>query len=88
MPKKPASDTVTVKNPPPSNMQLRKRQVKESTEIPKKKQATQKKPRAKASKVNPPQANQEAKEDSVRSENGEWKNNEVPAAGENEAKSE
>ncbi|XP_059824821.1 non-histone chromosomal protein HMG-14A-like [Hypanus sabinus] len=88
MPRKLASDTVSDKNPPPSNMQLRKRQIKQSNDIPRKKPATQKKTKAKATKANPPQANQETKEDSVPSENGERKTNEVPAAGENETKSE
>ncbi|XP_032888355.1 non-histone chromosomal protein HMG-14-like isoform X1 [Amblyraja radiata] len=85
--KQQTSDTVADKSPPPILMQLRKRQTKRTDEIPIKKATTQKKTKTRA-KANPPQANQEAKEDSVPSENGERKNNEVPAAGETETKSE
>lgn len=54
----------------------------------KRSQLPKKKTKARATKAKPPQANQEANEDSVPSENGERKNIEVPAAGENEAKAE
>ncbi|XP_067897260.1 non-histone chromosomal protein HMG-14B-like isoform X2 [Heterodontus francisci] len=87
MPKKPASDTVVDKSSP-IQMQLRKRRMKPPSENPKKKLAAQKKTKARATKANPPQANQEAIDDSVPAENGERKSNEAPAAGENEAKSE
>lgn len=88
MPKKAASDTVIDKPLPSSYMQLRKRRMKQTIENPKKKPAAQKKTKARAAKANPPQANQEATDDSVLAENGERKNNEAPAAGENEAKAE
>ncbi|XP_069745027.1 non-histone chromosomal protein HMG-14-like isoform X2 [Narcine bancroftii] len=74
--------------PAPSLMQLRKRHKNRSNVTPKKKPTIEKKTRARAPKANPPQAKQEANEDSVPSENGERKSNEVPAAGENETKSE
>ncbi|XP_043557160.1 non-histone chromosomal protein HMG-14-like isoform X2 [Chiloscyllium plagiosum] len=85
MPKKAAADTVIDKSlPAPGYMQLRKRSIKPPKENPKKKKKT----KARAAKANPPQANQEATDDSVPAENGERKNNEAPIAGENEAKSE
>ncbi|XP_048458723.1 uncharacterized protein LOC109910421 isoform X2 [Rhincodon typus] len=62
--------------PPPSHMQLRKRSIKPPNENPKKKPTPQKKTKARTAKANPPQANQEATDDSVPAENGERKNNE------------
>ncbi|XP_067848490.1 non-histone chromosomal protein HMG-14-like [Heptranchias perlo] len=88
MPKKAASDAVIDKSRSVCYMQLRKRPTQPSNENPKKKPAAQKKAKTRVAKANPPQANQEAIDDSVPSENGERKNNEAPAAGENEAKSE
>ncbi|XP_038639553.1 non-histone chromosomal protein HMG-14-like [Scyliorhinus canicula] len=88
MPKKAASDRVIDKSIPSTSMQLRKRCIKPTNENPKKKLAAQKKVKARAAKANPPQANHEATDNSVPAENGERKNNEAPAAGENEAKSE
>ncbi|XP_038657482.1 non-histone chromosomal protein HMG-14-like [Scyliorhinus canicula] len=88
MPKKVATDRVIDKSLPSTSMQLRKRHIKPTNENPKRKPAAQKKVKARTAKANPPQANQEATDDSVPAENGERKNNEAPAAGENEAKSE
>ncbi|GCB69046.1 hypothetical protein scyTo_0012353 [Scyliorhinus torazame] len=70
MPKKGASDRVIDKSLPSTSMQLRKRRIKPTNENPKKKPAAQKKVKARAAKANPPQANQEATDDSVPAENG------------------